>query len=291
MASGQHFLGPYQLVRMIRSGQTCQVWEAIKTGTDQRAALKVLLREHLADKEQVEALRHEAHVGKQLDHPKIIHIYEFLQQHTLPFVAMELFNAMNLKQEVRDHFHRLLSDIDNTIMSCCEGLAFMHRKGWLHCDMKPDNYLINDKREVKLIDFSIAQKITKGGFFSGWGKSSKAVAGTRSYMAPEQIRGKHLTVATDIYGLGCMMFELVSGKLPYTAGTPNELLSKHLSAPIPSVLPANNMVTDAFANMLTKMMAKSPSDRYASVDAIVADLKKTRILKPGSMRKIVGSDK
>jgi len=287
VASGQHFLGPYQLVRMIRAGQTCQVWEAIKTGTDQRAALKVLLREHISDKEQVAALRHEASVGKQLDHPKIIRIYDFLQQHTLPFVAMELFNAMNLKQDLRDNFNNSLMDIDNTVMSCCEGLAFMHRKGWLHCDMKPDNYLINKKREVKLIDFSIAQKITKASIFSGWGRSSKAVSGTRSYMAPEQILGRHLTIQTDIYGLGCMLFELVSGKLPYTASTPNELLSKHLSAPIPSVLPANKMVSEDFANILAKMMAKKPADRYASIEAIIGDLKKNRVLKAGAIRKML----
>lgn len=286
MASGQHFLGPYQLVRMIRAGQTCQVWEAIKTGTDERAALKVLLREHINKKDQVEALRHEAEVGKQLDHPKIIKIYEFLQQHTLPFVAMELFLAMNLKQEIRERFDPFLLSIDQTIMSCCEGLAYIHRKGWLHCDIKPDNFLINEEGLVKMIDFSIAQKISKGGLFSGWGKKNKAISGTRSYMSPEQIRGKHLTIQSDIYGLGCMLFELVSNKLPYTASTPNELLTKHLNAAVPSVLPANNLVSDNFANMLMKMMDKDPAKRYPTVDAIISDLKKHRVLRPGSDRKI-----
>lgn len=286
MASGQHFLGPYQLVRMIRAGQTCQVWEALKTGTDERVALKVLLREHLKKKEQVEALRHEAEVGKQLEHPKIIKIYGFLQEHSLPFVAMELFNAMNLKQEIRENFTHLLLDLDDTVLSCCEGLAYLHRKGWLHCDVKPDNFLINQDRVVKLIDFSIAQKITKGGLFGGWGKKSKAISGTRSYMSPEQIRGKHLSIASDIYGLGCTLFELCSGKLPYTASTPNELLTKHLSAPVPSVLPANNLVSEPFANILMKMMAKDPAKRYPTVDAVISQIKKHRVLRAGSERKI-----
>lgn len=286
MASGQHFLGPYQLVRMIRAGQTCQVWEAIRTGTDERAALKVLLREHINKKDQVEALRHEAEVGKQLDHPKIIKIYDFHQQHSLPFVAMELFNALNLKQEIRDNFDPLLLGIDEVVLSCCEGLAYMHRKGWLHCDVKPDNFLMNSDHQVKLIDFSIAQKISKGGFFSGWGKKNKAVSGTRSYMSPEQIRGKQLTLASDIYGLGCSLFEMVSSKLPYTAGTPNELLAKHLSAPVPSVLPANNLVSEHFGNILMKMMDKDPKKRHATVDAVISDIKKSRVLRPGSERKI-----
>ncbi len=285
MASGQHFLGPFQLVRIIRAGQTCQVWEALRTGTEERVALKVLLQEHLKKKDQVEALRHEAEVGKTLEHPRVIKIHGFYQQHTLPFIAMELFTANNLKQEVRDYLDRLLLDIDSVLIACCEGLAHLHKKGWLHCDMKPDNFLINPEREVKLIDFSIAQKLTKSSIFGGWG-GSRSVSGTRSYMAPEQIRSKSLTVATDVYGLGCTFFELVSGKLPYTAGTPNELLSKHLNATVPSVLPANNFVSDAFANILTKMMAKNPADRYQSIDSVLAEIKKIRVLRPGSQKKV-----
>lgn len=287
MASGQHFLGPFQLVRMIRSGQTCQVWEAIRSGTDERVALKVLLQEHLKTKELVDALRHEATVGKTLDHPKVIKIIGFFQQHTLPFIAMELFAANNLKQEVRDHLDRLLLDIDSVLLACCEGVAHLHKKGWLHCDMKPDNFLINADKDIRLIDFSIAQKISKSSIFGGWGGGSKSVSGTRSYMAPEQIRNKHLTIATDVYGMGCTFFEMVSGKLPYTASTPNELLSKHLGAPIPSVLPANNMVSDAFAEILTKMMAKDPAKRFPSVDAVISEIKKIRVLKPGSQKKIM----
>jgi serine/threonine-protein kinase len=270
---------------MIRSGQTCQVWEALRTGTDERVALKVLLQEHLKSKELVDALRHEAAVGKTLDHPKVIKIIGFFQQHTLPFIAMELFVANNLKQEVRENLDRLLLDIDAVLVACCEGLAHLHKMGWLHCDMKPDNFLINSEREIRLIDFSIAQKITKPSIFGGWG--GKSVSGTRSYMAPEQILKKHLSVPTDIYGLGCTFFELVSGKLPYTASNPNELLSKHLGASIPSVLPANNLVSEGFADILSKMMAKKPGDRYPSVEAVMSEIKKVRVLKPGSQKKVL----
>ena len=287
MASGQHFLGPFQLVRIIRAGQTCQVWEALRTGTDERVALKVLLQEHLKKKELVDALRHEAVVGKTLDHPRVIKIHGFYQQHTLPFVAMELFAANNIKQEVRDNLDRLLLDIDSVLAACCEGVAHLHKKGWLHCDMKPDNFLINPtSREVKLIDFSIAQKLQKLSIFGGWGGGSKSVSGTRSYMAPEQIRNRSLTVATDVYGLGCTFFEMVSGRLPYTAVNPNELLSKHLSAPVPSVLPANNFVSDAFADILTKMMAKKPEDRFQTVETVLSEIKKIRVLRPGSQKKV-----
>jgi serine/threonine protein kinase len=270
---------------MIRSGQTCQVWEALRSGTEERVALKVLLQEHLKKKEQVEALRHEAEVGKTLEHPRVIKIHGFYQQHSLPFIAMELFTANNLKQEVREHLDRLLLEIDSVLVACCEGVAHLHKKGWLHCDMKPDNFLINNSREVKLIDFSIAQKLQKS-IFGGWGGGSRAVSGTRSYMAPEQIRNSSLSIATDVYGLGCTFFEMVSGKLPYTAGTPNELLSKHLSATIPSVLPANNLVSDAFADILMKMMAKKPADRYSSVETVLGEIKKIRVLKPGSQKKV-----
>lgn len=287
MASGQHFLGPFQLVRIIRAGQTCQVWEALRTGTDERVALKILLQEHISKKELVEALRHEANVGKTLDHPRVIKIYGFYQQHTLPFVAMELFAANNIKQEVRDNLDRLLLDIDSVLIACCEGVAHLHKRGWLHCDMKPDNFLIDpNTRIVKLIDFSIAQKLQKASIFGGWGGGNKSISGTRSYMAPEQIRSKPLSIVTDVYGMGCTFFEMVSGKLPYTAGTPNELLSKHLNSPIPSVLPFNNLVSDAFADILAKMMAKNPADRYQTIDMVLSEIKKVRVLRPGAQKKV-----
>ena len=109
-------------------------------------------------------------------------------------------------------------------------MQYLHEQGWIHRDIKPDNFLVNEEGDVKLIDFALAARERKGlGKLFGRTK----VQGTRSYMAPEQIRGKGLDARTDIYSFGCMLYELVSGRLPFTGVSPEELLRKHLYAPIP----------------------------------------------------------
>jgi len=288
VSAGQHFLGPYQLVRMIRAGQTCQVWEALPDGSTERIALKVLLKEHLGKAGYAEELKNEAMIGKDLEHPLIIKIIEYRGQHSRPLVAMELFHALNLRQWLRDDFDTLIRKIDPVVRDCTKSLAFMHKKGWLHCDVKPDNFLMNDEGQIKLIDFSIGKKIAKKSFFGSWGGGSKSkqIAGTRSYMAPEQIRKKHLDVRTDIYGLACSFFEMACGKLPYTASSPNDLLTKHLNAPIPALLAANPMVSEDFSNMVAKMMAKKPEDRYQSMEDVSRALRNIRVLKAGAIRKM-----
>jgi serine/threonine protein kinase len=143
----------------------------------------------------------------------------------------------------------------------------MHQAGWVHCDVKPDNFLADEQGNVKLIDFSIGVKAKKKGGISGMlgGGRPKAIRGTRSYMAPEQIRRKHPDERSDIYGFGCVIFELLAGKTPFSANSPDELLSKHLSATIPS-LEAYSHASKEFAAMVKQMLAKKPKDRIQSIE-------------------------
>ena len=117
------------------------------------------------------------------------------------------------------------------LTNAAAGLAHMHDKGWVHRDVKPDNYLINDENEVRLIDFTIAAKKT-GGLGKLLGGKTK-VQGTYSYMGPEQIRGQGVDPRDDVYSFGCMAYELLAGKLPFTANTPPELLQRHLKSEAP----------------------------------------------------------
>ena len=269
------------MVRLIRSGNTCQVWEAIKDPNPERVALKVLLIEHLKNKDEIEQLKHEAEVGESLDHPCVIKIHEFNGKHELPFVAMELFPGRNLKQELRERPDSLAFNLPEILKRCGQGLDHLHTKGWVHCDVKPDNFLVRDE-QIRLIDFSIAQKAKKAGLLDSlFGRSSKVVKGTRSYMAPEQIRGQNLTPAADIYSFGCMAFELVSGRPPFAASTPNELLNKHLRSPVPTVQAYNNRATPELGDLLQRMMSKDPSKRPESMRNILSELDKIQVYRPG----------
>lgn len=236
----------------------------------------------MKDKESIEHLKHEVEVGKQLHNENVIEIYEFNNKHGRPFIAMELFNAKNVKQELRDRPAHIAYFAPEVVKKCALGLDYLHEQGWVHCDIKPDNYLV-DNTIVKLIDFAIAQPIRKkGGFASmlGFGRRG-AVSGTRSYMSPEQIRGEALGREADIYSLGCTMFEIFSSKPPFAASNANELLQKHLRTPAPSVQAQNNRVSTEFSEILMKMMAKDPAKRFDNLKTLLKTLDTITVYRPG----------
>ncbi len=132
--------------------------------------------------------------------------------------------------------------------------------------------------ETKVIDFTISRKIKKG-IAKVLSRRTKVIQGTRSYMSPEQIRGYALDGRSDIYSLGCVFYETITGKLPYTGENPNDLLRKHISAPIPSPLVVNENITPEFADLVRKMMAKKPDERPETMWDLLKTLRVTRIFR------------
>lgn len=289
MSTGRNFIGPYQLLRLIRSGNTTQVWEALEQSKKRRVALKILLQEHRDNKSEIDDLKHEAAVGASLDHESVIKIYGFHDEHGLPLLAMQLFNAKNLKIELRENPVFIADNARDIIKLCAEGLEHLHSKGWIHCDVKPDNFLLDDTGVAKLIDFSIAEKPKKGigALFAG---KPKKIRGTRSYMAPEQIRRQKLDHRADIYGLGCVLFELVAGRTPYTASNPDDLLNRHLKSPVPSLEACSGSSKD-FSKLVGRMIAKDPADRPQSMKQVSVEVSRMQIYRPGKKPKHKDADK
>lgn len=278
MTKVRDFLGPYRLARLIRVGSSCQVWEAIESPSGARYALKVLRPDFRDNKAELTFLKNEYDIAAQLSHPNVIKVHQLVMDGPAPFIALELFSELNMKQALRRGPESLAYMIDKIIEQCTEGLYYMHSKGFVHCDVKPDNFLVSRDGEVKLIDFTISQKIKTGlaKLFSGTAKNKQ---GTLSYMSPEQIRGKPLDQRSDVYSFGCVLFELVTGKPPYTGTSPNDLLNKHISAAIPSPLVANDNVTQDFANLLKVMMAKKAEARMQSMWEVLKQVRAVRIFK------------
>ncbi|GIW98471.1 MAG: protein kinase [Pirellulaceae bacterium] len=278
MTKVRDFLGPYRLARLIRVGSSCQVWEAIESQTQDRYALKVLRPDHATDRAELSYLKNEYEIAKSLTHPNIIRIYDLVLEGPTPFLVLELFSELNMKQALRQGPESIAYMLDKIIIQAAEALYYLHSKGFVHCDVKPDNFLVSREGEVKLIDFTISQKM-KTGLSRLFSRRSKNIQGTRSYMSPEQIRGKMLDQRSDIYSFGCVLFEAVTGKLPYTGDSPNDLLQKHLSAPIPSPLVINDNITPEFAAIIRSMMAKRPEDRPENMWDLVKTFRATRIFK------------
>lgn len=286
MSSSRDFLGPYRLIRLIRSGRRCNVWEAQKTqGRSDRVACKVVLEEYRNDKSEIEQLKNEALVGVELNHPNVIKIFEFVDYST-PFIVMQLFNARNLKQEIREQPDQVAINVSNYIEKCSLGLDYLHSQGWLHCDVKPDNFLVNDQGDVKLIDFSIAKSIKPGNWLARMLKPRSVVQGTRSYMAPEQIRGRAIGPPTDIYGFGCVIHEMLAGKPPFTGVNADDLLMKHLRAPPPSLQAFNKSVSDKMSKLVARMLAKDPAKRPQSFDEFLKEFKRTSVYRAGMAPKL-----
>jgi len=227
--------------------------------TNQRVAMKLLLADFRYNRQEVGFMRHEYRVGRDLSHRRVIKMHEFGIDGKNVFVAMELFASPNLKQIIQGNFDSLAPVIRECIIHAAEGLAYFHTQGWIHRDIKPDNFLMAPNGDVKLIDFALA--VHRPGFLRRlFGRSGK-IQGTRSYMSPEQIRGKTLDERADIYSFGCMLFELLCGKLPFTGNSTADLLNKHLRLPPPSIQAVNRSVSDSLAALIRRTMAKTPAGR------------------------------
>jgi serine/threonine-protein kinase len=278
MTKSRDFLGPYRLARLIRQGSTCDVWEAVDEQTQDRYALKVLNNRFREDKVEIASLKFEYTVAKDLVSPRIIRVVSYRVEGGTPFLVMELFSELNMKQALRRGPESLAFMLDKIVEQAAEGLYYMHTKGWIHRDIKPDNFLVSREGETKLIDFTIAEK-KKTGLGKLFHRSGSTVQGTRSYMAPEQIQGGLCDERTDVYSFGCVLFEAVTGKPPYTGQTPNDLLSKHLTASIPSPVVYNDNVTPEFASLIRRMMAKKPAQRPDSMWEFLKEYRTTQVFK------------
>ena len=271
---GKETVGPYRLYHLIRAGAMYEIWAVRPLGRDEPLAMKWLPPGAKHTREAAAGLKHEYNVGKSLEHPSIIKTIDYGAGKDGAYLVMEIFKTPNLKQQIHEgveKFHYRLQDI---LSEAALALEHMHKMGWAHRDVKPDNYLVNEENHVRLIDFTIARKIPTG--LGKLFKSKAPVQGSYSYMAPEQIRGKEVDARADIYSFGCMVYECMSGKLPFTASSSSELLNKHLkSRPQPLDMVQKNVQAD-FARLVHRMLEKDPKNRPDSLMEFYRELKAGR---------------
>jgi serine/threonine protein kinase len=276
----EEIIGGYRLYKHMVTGQTSQVWEVVEEASGRHFAMKLLLPEKARDSEHRRFLIHEATVGKELAHPNIIRIIKVGMDPTNPYFVMEYFPSGNLKLRImRKDLEYIREKGQDILKQGATALAFMNAKGWVHRDVKPDNFLVSSSGEVRLIDFALAQRKSSGGFFAKLFRKRGKTQGTRSYMSPEQIRGEPLDGRADIYSFGASAYELVAGRPPFRAATSQELLAKHICEKPVTPAQYNPQVTDAFGDLVLRMIAKKKQERPRDFHEVLMAMRTMRVFK------------
>jgi serine/threonine protein kinase len=279
-AVADEVIGGYRLRNLMMTGQTSQVWEVVEVVSHRHFAMKLLLPERVSDQEHRRLLFHEAEVGEKLTHPNIIKIVKIIREPKNPCFVMEFFPAGSLKlRMVRKQQEFIIEKSHDIFKQAATAFAFMNAKGWVHRDIKPDNLLVNSAGELRVIDFALAQRITKPGF-SLFRRKAKKAQGTRSYMSPEQIRGEALDGRADVYSFGATCYEVVAGRPPFRGASSQDLLHKHITEKPQSPQVYNRDVTDEFAELVLHMLAKKKEDRPRGFHDVLMALRNLRVYKP-----------
>jgi len=260
------YLGPYRLHSIVHTGRVYQIWQAHDDAYNRMVGIKATLETFRNNHEQIGYLETEYAAGTDVIHPNVIGVYGYDSNEGCPYLVMEWFSAPNMRQRIQQGVDKLAAVLPKVVVQAAEALTYVNWRGWIHRDVKPDNFLVGDDGTVKLIDFALAVRRPRGirGWFARRFASTPKVQGTRSYMSPEQIRGESLDQRADLYSFACTVFELFAGKPPFMGGA-DDVLNKHLKAPPPSLDAIVPGVTPELAQLIRRSMAKDPNARPESV--------------------------
>src|SRR5271163_4581653 len=262
------YSGRYELTHLIARGGMAQVYRAMDRQLERPVALKVLFPELSVDRTFVERFRREAQAAANLSHPNIVPVFDWGEDSGTYFIVMEFVDGRPLSSILKTAGSLSAERTADVGAHVAAALGYAHKHGVIHRDVKPGNVLITDEGQVKVTDFGIARAINTEESLTQTG----AVMGTATYFSPEQAEGIGVDPRSDVYSLGVVLFEMVTGRTPFLGETPVAVASKHVrdQPPLPRELRAD--VPLALESVVMMAMAKQPDDRYANADLLRADL-------------------
>ncbi|HEX2739340.1 MAG TPA: protein kinase [Rubrobacter sp.] len=268
--------GRYVLVEPLGSGGMAQVYLAHDEVLDRDVALKVLRSQYVRDEEFAERFRREARSAASLSHPNIVQVYDRGEtEDGTCYIAMEYVSGGTLKKRIEKG---TLDPYTAAAVAAqiAEALQAAHERGVIHRDIKPQNVLVTSSGDLKVTDFGIARAASAVTI-----SVTNAIFGTAGYLSPEQALGEPVSPASDLYSLGVILYEMLTGELPYTADNPMAVCMKHVTEPVPQPRNLNPEIPEKMNALVVKLLAKDPADRYGSAAALLADLE--RMNRPASL--------
>ena len=264
---GQKINDRYQIIRTIGEGGMANVYLAHDLILDRNVAVKIL-RGDLADDEKfVRRFQREAIAASSLSHPNIVEMYDVGEDNGKYYIVMEYVEGKTLKSLIKKRGGLTLPEVIDIMMQLTSAIACAHDSNIIHRDIKPQNVLIKEDGLVKITDFGIAMALNSNEL-----TQTNSVMGSVHYLPPEQANGKGATVKSDIYSLGIVMFELLTGQLPFKGDNAVEIAIKQMKNQIPSVCNINSLIPQSVENIIIRACAKNPKNRYNNVVEMYNDI-------------------
>ncbi|UFJ41988.1 Stk1 family PASTA domain-containing Ser/Thr kinase [Brevibacillus humidisoli] len=264
---GQRLGGRYQLQNRIGGGGMAVVYKATDLVLNRIVAVKVLRSQFGSDEDFVQRFRREAQAVASLSHPNVVSVYDVGQEDDTYFMVMEYIEGSNLKDVINERGALPVAEAVRIALQICDALDHAHQNHIIHRDIKPQNILIGTNGRVKVTDFGIARAVTSATI-----THTGSVLGSVHYFSPEQARGGVTAEKSDIYSLGIVLYEMVTGQLPFSGDSPITIALKHLQEPLPEPRQINPDIPQSVENIVLKALVKDPFLRYRSAKEMMLDL-------------------
>ena len=265
---GQKISDRYQIIKSIGEGGMANVYLAYDTILDRNVAVKVLRGDLATDEKFVRRFQREALSASSLSNPNIVEVYDVGEDNGEYYIVMEYVEGKHLKNLLKKRGKLTVPEVVDIVLQITNGLSVAHDSYIIHRDIKPQNILILDNGLIKITDFGIAVAMNATQL-----TQTNSVMGSVHYLPPEQASGKGATLQSDIYSIGILMYELLTGKLPFKGDNAVEIALKHLKEPMPSIRDEIPEIPQSVENIILKATAKNPKNRYADAREMHEDLK------------------
>ena len=267
ITKGQKINDRYEIIQTIGEGGMANVYLAKDVIIDRYVAIKILRGDLAGDEKFVRRFQREALAASSLNHHNIVEMYDVGEDNGMYYIVMEYIQGKTLKQLIKKRGALTLSECIDIMLQLTDGVNVAHSSYIIHRDLKPQNIMIQDNGEIKITDFGIAMALNNTQL-----TQTNSVMGSVHYLPPEQASGKGATVKSDIYSMGIMLFELLTGNLPFKGENAVEIAFKQIKDDIPSVREINPSIPQSVENIVLKATAKNPKNRYNNAKEMHDDL-------------------